>query len=52
MVSSTERGKGFQILCAKALKRAMSRDFDMEVAIPIGPESLISLIWPRPTEMS
>src|SRR5258708_321643 len=36
MLSNTERGKAFQILCRDALKRALSRDFDLEVAIEIG----------------
>ena len=36
-ISNTERGKAFQILSAKALKLALSRDFDLEVPISIGP---------------
>ena len=36
MLSNTERGKAFQILCRDALKRALSRDFDLEVPIEIG----------------
>jgi hypothetical protein len=35
-LSNTERGKAFQILCGAALKRALARDFDLEVAIGIG----------------
>jgi len=36
MLSNTERGKAFQILCRDALKRALSRDIDLEVPIEIG----------------
>lgn len=36
MLSNTERGKAFQLLCRDALKRALSRDFDLEVPIQIG----------------
>jgi len=35
MLSNTERGKAFQIHCGAALKRALSRDFDLEVPIEI-----------------
>jgi hypothetical protein len=35
MLSNTERGKAFQILCGDALKRALSCDFDCEVPIAI-----------------
>ena len=35
-LSNTERGKAFQILCGAALKRALGRDFDLEIAIAIG----------------
>ncbi len=37
MLSNAERGKAFQIVCAKALRRALGRDFDLEVPIAIGP---------------
>ena len=37
MVSNTERGKAFQIVCAKALGLAVGRSFDLEVPIAIGP---------------
>jgi hypothetical protein len=37
MPSHTERGKAFQVLCAKALRQALNRDFDLEVPISIGP---------------
>jgi hypothetical protein len=33
MLSNTERGKAFQILCCDALKRALGRDFDLEVPL-------------------
>lgn len=36
MISHTERGKAFQILCGGALQRALGRDFDLEVPIAIG----------------
>jgi len=36
MLSNTERGKAFQLLCRDALARALSRDFDLEVPIQIG----------------
>ena len=36
MLSNTERGKAFQILCRDALKRALGRDIDLEVPIEIG----------------
>jgi len=36
MLSNAERGKAFQLLCRDALKRALSRDFDLEVPIRIG----------------
>jgi len=36
MLSNSERGKAFQILCCHALKRAFNRDFDLEVSIDIG----------------
>ena len=36
MLSNTERGRAFQILCRDALKRALHRDFDLEVPIEIG----------------
>jgi hypothetical protein len=36
MLSNTERGKAFQLLCRDALKRALSRDFDLEVPLQIG----------------
>jgi hypothetical protein len=36
MLSNTERGKAFQILCGDALKRAVGREFDLEVPIAIG----------------
>jgi hypothetical protein len=36
MLSNTERGKAFQLLCRDALNRAFSRDFDLEVPIQIG----------------
>jgi hypothetical protein len=35
MLSNTERGKAFQLLCRDALKRALSRDFDLEVPIDV-----------------
>jgi hypothetical protein len=37
MPSHTERGKAFQVLCADALRRALNREFDLEVPISIGP---------------
>jgi hypothetical protein len=36
MLSNTERGKAFQLLCRDALKRVLGRDFDLEVPIQIG----------------
>jgi hypothetical protein len=36
MLSHTERGKAFQVLCRDALKQALKRDVDMEVPIDIG----------------
>ncbi len=36
MLSNTERGKAFQILCRDALERALGRDIDLEVPIEIG----------------
>jgi hypothetical protein len=36
MISHTERGKAFQILCRDALKQALKRDIDIEVTINIG----------------
>lgn len=36
MLSNTERGKAFQLLCREALKRALSHDFDLEVPIDVG----------------
>lgn len=36
MLSNTQRGKAFQILCGGALKRALNRDFDLEVPIEVG----------------
>lgn len=36
MLSNTERGKAFQLFCRDALKRALGRDFDLEVPIQIG----------------
>lgn len=36
MLTNTERGKAFQIRCRDALKRALHRDFDLEVPIEIG----------------
>jgi len=36
MISNTERGKAFQLLCRDALKQALGRDFDLEVPIQIG----------------
>ncbi len=36
MLSNTERGKAFQLLCRDALKLALVRDFDLEVPIRIG----------------
>lgn len=36
MLSNVERGRAFQILCRDALKRALNRDFDLEVPIEIG----------------
>ena len=37
MVSNSERGKTFQVACAKALGLALGRDFGLEVPIAIGP---------------
>jgi hypothetical protein len=36
MLSNTERGKAFQLLCRDALERALGREFDLEVPIQIG----------------
>jgi hypothetical protein len=36
MLSNTERGRAFQILCGDALRRVVGRDIDMEVPIAIG----------------
>lgn len=36
MLSHTQRGKAFQLLCRDAMKRAFGRDFDLEVPIQIG----------------
>jgi hypothetical protein len=36
MLSNTERGRAFQVLCRDALKRALRRDFELEVPIAIG----------------
>lgn len=36
MLSNTERGKAFQLLCRDALRRELGRDFDLEVPIQIG----------------
>jgi hypothetical protein len=36
MLSNTERGRAFQVLCGDALRRAFGRDFDLEVPIEIG----------------
>ncbi|HUA00447.1 MAG TPA: hypothetical protein VMB02_08965 [Candidatus Aquilonibacter sp.] len=36
MLSNTERGKAFQLLCRDALRRALGRDLDLEVPIQIG----------------
>jgi hypothetical protein len=36
MLSNTERGKAFQLLCRDALRLALGRDFDLEVPIRIG----------------
>ena len=36
MLSNTERGRAFQIVCRDALKQALHRDFDLEVPIEIG----------------
>jgi hypothetical protein len=36
MLSNTERGRAFQLLCREALSRALGRDVDLEVPIQIG----------------
>jgi hypothetical protein len=36
MLSNTERGKAFQLLCRDALNRTLGRTFDLEVPIDIG----------------
>jgi hypothetical protein len=36
MISNTQRGKAFQILCGGALKQALRCDFDLEVPFEIG----------------
>lgn len=36
MLSNTERGKAFQLRCRDALKRALCREFELEVPIQIG----------------
>jgi hypothetical protein len=36
MLSNTELGKAFQLLCRDALKLTLARDFDLEVPIEIG----------------
>jgi hypothetical protein len=36
MISNTERGKAFQLLCRDAIKQALGRDLDLEVPIHIG----------------
>ena len=36
MLSNTQRGKAFQIICGDALRRALNRAFDLEVPIQVG----------------
>jgi hypothetical protein len=36
MISNTQRGRSFQLLCRDAMKKAFGRDFDLEVPIQIG----------------